>query len=111
MFWRKNTKKIKDGIDYRLHPYNEDINAIELLIEPYEHVLYHYGMVRFEYNLNTPVLKFNYSIISTGCYTLVELQDDINFKKLIGDILTHILITEKVYDDKNRTDDTEEFDI
>jgi hypothetical protein len=110
MFWKKQ-KTYKEGVDYTFHQYGNEITAIELLREPYNQVLYHYGGVNFSEHGEVGVLNFNYSIIHSGCYEKEDLQNDQNFCTMIGDILSVLIIEQKAEDEKIGRNDTQGVDI
>src|SRR6056300_440858 len=73
----------------------EKWTGIKLLptTQDYKGIIYKYGKIEFgeETESGEMPLTFHYDVIYSGKYTEQELQDDINFKNLIGDILTIIL--------------------
>lgn len=105
-----NQKMFEEGKDYKFHSYSSDISAIELIKRPYNGVFYHYGSVGFDDAGVVGVLKFSYTIINSGRYTEEDLKGDSTFKTLLGDILTHILLTEREIDEETRANDIKESD-
>ena len=60
----------------------------------YQDIIYKYGKVEFgeEENENGDLpLTFHYDVLYSGNHTEKELQEDNNFKNLIGDVLMVIL--------------------
>ena len=59
----------------------------------YQNIIYKYGKVEFgeETESGEMPLTFHYDVIYSGSYTEEQLQEDMDFKNLIGDVLTVIL--------------------
>jgi len=111
LFWKK-PKRPKLDADYEFFYIDEsDYTAIRLLNNEYAGVTYYYGTVSLQEIQDTLSVKFEYRIIDSGKYTEESLNSDSNFVKIIGDILTEILIEEEAKHESDRKDDTEEFDI
>lgn len=71
----------------------------------YEDVVYYYGEVKIEENIDEDhaVLNFNYQIDKGNeQYSIEELQDSIKFNNLMGDILAEVLDKDN---DERPTDD------
>lgn len=80
----------KVGVDYYFVDFGEDRNAIVIMKEPYNEVVYCYDKVSLDENEERK-LVFTYNIINTGDHSIDMLKDDIEFKTLIGDILVNII--------------------
>jgi len=104
----KSSKVFEELRDYKFHDYGTDVSAIELIRKPYNGVFYHYGSVGFDDDNGVGVLKFSYTIINPGRYTEETLKGDQEFLTLLGDILTHILLSDRDIDEETRTNNTEE---
>ena len=67
---------------------------IELLVSPYEGVVYRYTRVALVENENKDgaVMKFDYEIIDPGKFSMVKLRGDNYFNKAIGLVLNEILL-------------------
>ena len=113
---------MKQKIDKDLYEFVEHLQAevynIKIKKGRFKNVIYQYGPVKFFEDKETDQLKFNFDFgINRGNnrYTKEELLDSIKFKKLIADILVHIMeddlaeqLKEKIKNDELITTDTEE---
>jgi hypothetical protein len=96
--------------DYQyLQSDDEKITGIGILKGKYAGVLYHYGKANLIEEGEFARLTFSYTIVHTPNFTIHELQTDEEFHKMIGDILTQILL-EKT-NEETRNNDSEELDI
>jgi uncharacterized protein YxeA len=109
--WIMKNQKLEEEKDYRFVEIGNDIIGVELLTGDFSGVIYHYGMVKFEEQGEGAVLNFNFTIIDTAGRYLEDLNNNQELFKIMGDILTDVLISQKGFDEKNRRDNTEEFDI
>ena len=103
LFWKKQ-KRTK----YRLQnsPW-DDSTWVEITSGSFQGVVYSYGNVRFFSEVEIGKLQFTYNIINGGKYSKDELKDDSNFVKIMGDILTEIIIE----NDPSRTNDTKKSNL
>lgn len=108
-FWEKiknclkKPKTPKEGIDFSFFDFpDSDLTGIRLLRGEYQDVIYYYRGVRF--SEDTCKLSFEYDIYQTGKLMHTELTTDKKFDKLVGDILTEILVN----NEQTRADDTKE---
>lgn len=97
----------KEGIDYEMYLFEEtNLSGIRLLKGKYQGIIYFYRGVKFS-DLDSPRLSFEYEIYQTGNITHSELINDEKFVKLMGDILTELLVNNET----TRTYNTKEFDL
>ena len=101
LFWKKKPK-----IEYKLQDHN-DTTWVEITSGNYSGVVYSYGMVGLDETIGLPQLRFNYMILHSGQHTKEALQNDQNFVKIMGDILTEIIIENEPI----RTNYSEESDL
>jgi hypothetical protein len=84
--------------------------AIELLVDPYQKVVYRYTTVTFKVDEdNIPRLIFDYEFIETGKFSMVKLRKDQYFQTVLGLILNAMLL-EVEGTSETRTNDTEKSD-
>ncbi len=108
-FWKKQMKyQLNEDYQY-LQSDDEKITGIGILKGKYAGVLYHYGKANLIEEGEFARLTFSYTIVHTPNFTIHELQTDEEFHKMIGDILTQILL-EKT-NEETRNNDSEELDI
>lgn len=84
---------LKEGVDWDyIIPEDKDTTInIKLLSGEYKDVVYQYGKVRFEEGEDgAAYLSFVYNIVETSLDKEV-LENNVNFKNKIGDILVTIL--------------------
>jgi hypothetical protein len=113
-FWKNRPmKKFKEFKDYRLFDYEDasgrQATGIELFVEGYEEVLYHYQEARVVEEGEFGRLQFGYSIIHPGNHTVTELHEDENFVTIMGEILTQVLM--KKLNDETGKDNTQKFGV
>ena len=107
-FWKKQ-KTPKEGVDYKLHNFpDSDVTGIHLLTGDYRNVIYCYGKVKFAAEGEMGRMSFSFEIIVPGEHDVEHLKNDEKFVTMMGDILTHLILTEPVHNESTRTDDTEE---
>ena len=82
------------SIDYDLVP-SEDgkATAVGIKTGKYAGVLYHYGHAQIIEEEEVARLKFDYTLIQEGKFTVEELQNDPEFREILGDILTERVYT------------------
>ena len=111
LFWKK-PKKPEYGKDYTFYNIPEsDYTGITILLGKYRGVTYYYGTLQVQEQMGFANLKFEYKVIDTGSYSESDLNSSSDFVKIIGDILTEILISEEAKNESYRNDNTEEFDL
>lgn len=104
-------KKYKEDIDYKFVDFKDsDLTGIELLIENYKGVLYHYHKARVVEEGELAKLQFGFTIVHPGEYDIDDLTKDEELHTIMGDILTELIMTNK-YNEQTRTDDTQEPDL
>jgi hypothetical protein len=106
----------EEGIDYRFFDIENDnepgvkVTAIELAVDNYENVVYHYLKVRVVEEGAMARLQFGYTILDSAKHDIDELNNDEKFHTIMGDILTDILLKQQNYE-KTGTDNSQEPDI
>ena len=113
-FWKNWTKPKtpEEGVDYEFyHIEDSDLTGIKLLKGSYREVTYYYGTVKMQDQGALATLSFEYRILKPGNHTEESLQIDDDFVKLLGDILTEIIINESAQHEQIRKDHSEEFDL
>jgi hypothetical protein len=110
-FWKKS-KMYKEGVDYRfVDVNNSEITAIELLLDNYENVVYHYHKARIKEEGEVARLQFGYTLLNSGNYDIDELNTDQQFHVIMGDILTQLLISKEKDDEQIRNNNSSKFDL
>lgn len=87
--------KYIDGKDYVLLDYEQDKACIRILEGKYKDVIYHYTQARIDETYGIPKLQFGYVILSSAKFIKEDLENDLHFTNLMGDILTEIIINKK----------------
>jgi hypothetical protein len=101
----------KENKDYHFIDFkNSDITGLELLMEEYKGVIYHYHSARVVEKGELAVLQFGYTIVHPGEHDIDVLNSDEKFHIIMGDILTQILLA-KTKDEQIRTDDSQKFNL
>ena len=105
-------KMPKEDVDYSFINFEDtDLTGIALLKEPFEGVIYHYGRARVVEQGALAKLEFGYTIVSPGKHDPDELQNNEEFHKIMGDVLTQILEEKATQDESFRNHDFEESDL
>ena len=108
--WKKKPMQYKEGREYRFTDLDDsDITAIELLLDNYENVVYHYHQARVVEEGDVARLQFGYTILSSGKHDIDTLNADTHFQTIMGDILSHLLMAIK--DEQIRADNSKKLDI
>lgn len=115
MFWKKWTKPMyNEGLDYILVDIDgEDeykITAVQLKLDNYEDVVYHYHQARVVEEGELARLQFGYTILDSAGYDIDELNKQPEFHTIMGDILTQI-ITAKIEHEKTGTNNSKELNL
>lgn len=115
MFWKKWTKPMyNEGVDYILVDIDgEDeykITAVQLKLDNYEDVVYHYHQARVVEEGELARLQFGYTILDSAGYDIDELNKQPEFHTIMGDILTQI-ITAKIEHEKTGTNNSKELNL
>ena len=106
--WWKKPKMLEENKDYRFIDFkNSEITGIELLMEGYLGVVYHYNKVRVVEDMGIAKLEYGYTLVYAGEHDIDHLNSSSEFHTIMGDILTEILIKQQQYE-PTRTDDFEE---
>ncbi len=108
----KNPMKLKEDKDYKFVDFKDlDITGIGILTGDYNGVLYHYTAARMaQEDIGAPKLEFGYTIVHAGEHDIDLLQKDEDFHTIMSDILTDLIINNR-YNEKIRTNDSEEPDL
>lgn len=110
---------MKLGIDYKFRDDLFDAKKegttvpIELLVDPYQGVVYNYTTVKFKMEEDgVPKIQYDYDIIDPGKFSMVKLRKDEFFWKNLGLILNELLLeaSEAEGASENRTDHNKELD-
>jgi len=111
-FWKKlPMKKYSEGKDYRFYQVGDgSVTGIELLIDGYDGVCYHYHQARIVEEDDVAKLQFGYTILYSGKYDIDVLNSDEKLFIIMGKILEDILL-KKLENEQTRTDNPEESDI
>ena len=83
-------------IDYLFvdDPTNDKIYAVKLRSGTYSDVIYKYGNIRFEEDKDNDVCRLRYAykiIYKPENLVNIDLDEDVDFKNYIGDVLNDIL--------------------
>lgn len=109
LFWKKQ-KMLNEGVDYHFFDFKDsEISGIELLMDKYRGVIYHYQKARVVEEEGFAKLQFGYTIVHSGEHNIDDLTKDENLHTIMGDILTIILETQA--NEQTRTDDNQKFDL
>lgn len=111
-FWKKSNKMtLEENTHYKFVDFSHtEVIAIELLMEEYEGVMYHYHKVGAVEEDGIAKLKFNYIVITPGNHEMQDLLEDDKFHTIMGDILSKIILEYKKYESTG-TNDPEELDL
>ena len=102
----------KHNIDYVLIDSDDrKITGIGVKTGKYAGVLYHYGKAQVKEEGEFARLQFSYTVVSSPTIPIDDLMTDEEFHKLIGDILTDILMSHENRYEEIRNDDSEEFAV
>jgi len=112
VFYKKNQKPKMyntyiENEDYVLVKISNTVEGVKLLLDDYKDVVYHYHRVKVREEDGVGKMDFGYSIIEPGSYDIDELNSNSDFHKIMGDILTTILLNEIEYA-QNRNDNLKE---
>jgi len=103
---------LEENVDYQFVDFEDsDITGIRLLLKEYHDVVYHYNKVRVkeEVGIDMARLEFGFNLVNLGEHTEEALKEDEKFHTILGDILTHILLTQQ--NEQTRTDYPQEPDL
>jgi hypothetical protein len=104
--------KLQHNIDYVLiDSDNGKKTGVGILRGEYAGILYHYGKVKITEEEMFARMTFDYTIVTTPKIAVEELMKDDGFLNLIGDILTDILMNQRINNEKIGNYDSEEFNI
>jgi hypothetical protein len=102
----------KEGIDYKfIDIQNSDMTAVELLIDNYEGVVYHYHKARIKEEGGVARLQFGYTLLDPGKHDIDDLNSNEEYHTIMGDILTILLMSKAKEDESFRNNNTKEFDL
>lgn len=99
LFPQKSKPVPKEGVDYVFHDIHVDmewVSAIKLLDGPYKDVVYCYGRLRVDPTSNDICqVAFDYKIFEIPKHVTYDMVKSDEFKKVIGDILVGIIMTQE----------------
>jgi hypothetical protein len=102
---------LEENVDYRFVNFEgTDITGLELLVDKFKGVVYHYHRARVEEQGELATLKFGYTLIFPGEHDIDELNKNQEFHNLIGEILSQLLMEKVRYDESFGNSNTKEFD-
>jgi hypothetical protein len=102
----------KEDIDYKFIDIEDtDLTAVELLMDNYEGVVYHYHKARIKEEGGVARLQFGYTLLESGKYDIDELNTSEEFHTIMGDILTILLMSKAKDDESFRNNNTEKFNL
>jgi hypothetical protein len=82
----------EEGKDYSFVEIEDsEVNAVKLLRDKYQGVVYCYGTASVNEEGGGARLKFDYIVIDAGNFTVEELTEDEEFHTMIGDILVEMI--------------------
>jgi len=104
-----------EGIDYCYIYPKDDKTAthIKLLDGDYKGTVFKFGKVKITEEIDGPHLHFAFDVLESTVKKPKKLQNDVNFKQYLGDLLVE-LMTENIDEeiiDETRTDDIKEPDL
>lgn len=100
-------RELKENIDFRFVDFNDsDITGVELLLDKYKGVVYHYGKARVVEDEGVARLQFGYTLVYSNEHDIDELNNDEELFNIMGEILTYIL-TEQVKDEARNNNSKE----
>ena len=109
-FWKK-PKMLEENVDYRFVNFEgNDITGVELLLDSFKGVVYHYGRVRVKEEGAIARLEFGYTIVYPGEHDMNELDENEKFQEILGDIL-NIILLEQINYESTRNNNSEEPDL
>jgi hypothetical protein len=102
----------EEGIDYKfLDIPNTDLTAVQLLMDGYDGVVYHYHKARILEESGVARLQFGYTLLDPGKHDIDDLNSSEEFYTIMGDILTILLMSKAKEDESFRDNNPEEFDL
>ena len=112
LFWKKKPRMYKQDVDFVLHHIEEqNVTIVEVLIEPYKGVKYHYHQARIVEEEGLARLQYGYTILYAGKYDIDVLNSDEKFFTIMGDILQVILLKKIEHDEQTGNDNSQEFTL
>ena len=99
-FWKK-PKMLKEKYDYVFVDFEDSmLTGVKLLLEEFRGVTYHYNKARIKEEDNGVArLQFGYTIVDPGNHDIDDLNSNEKFHKIMGDILTIILMSKAKEDE------------
>jgi hypothetical protein len=111
LFWKKPMNRYEEGRDFRLFMYGDgSVTAVELLVDGYEGICYHYHQARIVEEEGIAKLQYGYTILHSGNHDMDVLNSDEKFFTIMGDILSEILL-KKLENEQTGTDNPQEPDL
>jgi hypothetical protein len=111
LLWsQKKPRMYKQDVDFVLHHIEEqNLTIVELLIEPYKGVQYHYLQARIVEDEGLARLQYGYTLLEPGEHDIDDLNSDEEFFIVMGDILQEILLKQIEHDEQTGTNNTQKF--
>lgn len=104
--WAKITgKNLLPKYDFVQLP-DEEVTSVKILEGKYKDIIYSYGSVSLN-EVGQTTLTFSFEVKQSGQHAADSLNVDEEFHKMIGDILTDIIIKEVQLNESIRNLDTE----
>ena len=109
-FWKKNPRMYKQDLDFVLHHLEEqNLTIVEILLQEYKGVKYHYLQARIIEDEGIARLQYGYTILEPGEHDIDDLNSDEEFFIIMGDILQEILLKQIEHDEQTGTNNTQKF--
>lgn len=110
-FWKKKTMMLEENVDFRFVDFKDsDITGVELLVDEFNGVVYHYTNAAVAEENGQARLKFGYVLVHPAEHDIDELQQNPRLHEIMGDLLTYI-ITMKLEHNETRNDNNKELNI
>jgi len=98
---------LEENVDFRFVDFKDsDITGIELLVDQFNGVVYHYTNAAVAEEDGQAKLKFGYVLVHPADHDIDDLQQNPEFHKIMGDLLTYI-ITLKMEHNETRNDNNQ----
>ena len=111
-WFKKKPKMYELNFDYRLvDVQGENITTVELMMDEYRGVCYHYHQARIVEEEGVAKLQYGYTIIDSGKHDIDVLNSDEKFFTIMGDILQQIILKKIEHDEQTGKDHSQEFDL
>jgi ArsR family metal-binding transcriptional regulator len=102
----------KEDVDYRFVDMEDsEITSIELLMENYVGVKYYYHKARVIEDNGIARLQFGYTVYDSGKHDIDVLNSNEEFRTIMGEILSIILMSKAKEDESFRNNNTEKLNL